>query len=245
MNLCILLPVPTAEDAAYNQRTLPAYCDALASVGLEPVTIPLDASLAERQKLTASCHGLLLPGSRFDVDPARYGEERIPACGPSDPLRTIVDEALLAEAFSRKKPVLTICHGTQSLNAWLGGKLTQDLQTAVNHHPGRTVVEAHSVEVVAETRLSRMLVAGSGQQAQVNSTHHQAIRIPGASLKITAISPVDGVIEAVELPMEDHFVVAVQWHPERTLQVSALSRAIFLAFKAAVEKFAKAAEEGK
>ncbi|WP_420237927.1 gamma-glutamyl-gamma-aminobutyrate hydrolase family protein [Telmatobacter bradus] len=245
MNLRILLPVPTAEDAAYNQRTLPAYCDALSSVGLEPVTIPLDTSPAERQKLTASCHGVLLPGSRFDVDPARYGEARIPACGPSDPVRTLVDEALLTEAFSHKKPVLTICHGTQSLNAWRVGKLTQDLQTAVNHQPGRTVVEAHAVEVAANSRLSGMLEEGIGPLIQVNSTHHQAIRVPGEGLRVAAISPVDGVIEAVELPAEDHFVVAVQWHPERTLQESAFSRAIFLAFKAAAEEFAKAAEESK
>jgi putative glutamine amidotransferase len=38
------------------------------------------------------------------------------------------------------------------------------------------------------------------------------------------------VIEAVELDSPSHFVVAVQWHPERTYTHSAFSRALFAAF---------------
>jgi putative glutamine amidotransferase len=47
---------------------------------------------------------------------------------------------------------------------------------------------------------------------------------------ISAVSPSDGVIEAVELESRSHFVVGIQWHPERTYTHSALSRAIFAAF---------------
>ena len=64
----------------------------------------------------------------------------------------------------------------------------------------------------------------------MNSSHHQAIRVPGDSLRVTAVSPVDGVIEAVELDSSEHFVVAVQWHPERTRAESAVSRSIFKTF---------------
>jgi len=71
----------------------------------------------------------------------------------------------------------------------------------------------------------------------VNSSHHQAIRTPGENLRVSAISPVDGVIEAVELDAPDHFVVAVQWHPERTYVTSALSRALFAAFVRAAESW--------
>jgi putative glutamine amidotransferase len=72
----------------------------------------------------------------------------------------------------------------------------------------------------------------------VNSSHHQAIRIPGDNLIISAISPQDGVIEAIELDSrgpDAHFVLAVQWHPERSYDSSALSRAIFAAFVHAAE----------
>ena len=64
----------------------------------------------------------------------------------------------------------------------------------------------------------------------VNSSHHQAIHIPGDNLIVSAISPEDGLIEAVELVSPSHFVLAVQWHPERTYDVSAFSRNLFHAF---------------
>jgi putative glutamine amidotransferase len=38
------------------------------------------------------------------------------------------------------------------------------------------------------------------------------------------------VVEAVELDSREHFVLGVQWHPERTYNESAFSRAIFAAF---------------
>jgi putative glutamine amidotransferase len=64
----------------------------------------------------------------------------------------------------------------------------------------------------------------------VNSSHHQAIAKIGDNLVVSARSPEDGVVEAVELDSPDHFVLAVQWHPERTYTVSPLSRAIFASF---------------
>ena len=39
---------------------------------------------------------------------------------------------------------------------------------------------------------------GATLETQVNSSHHQAIRVPGRNLRLTAVSPIDGVIEAVE-----------------------------------------------
>ena len=38
------------------------------------------------------------------------------------------------------------------------------------------------------------------------------------------------MIEGVELDSPEHFVVGVQWHPERTYTASPFSRAIFSAF---------------
>jgi putative glutamine amidotransferase len=75
-----------------------------------------------------------------------------------------------------------------------------------------------------------LLPQGERLEAQVNSSHHQAVRLPGDNLLVSAVSPDDGVIEAVELDSRSHFVVAVQWHPERTYTNSAFSRAIFSAF---------------
>ena len=74
-------------------------------------------------------------------------------------------------------------------------------------------------------------------QQYVNSSHHQSIQTPGDNLVISARSPQDNVIEAVELASDAHFVIAVQWHPERTYDSSALSRAIFHAFVQACESW--------
>lgn len=245
MRALIAIPEPTSGDLEYNQRALPMYVQALESAGAEALVIPLDAPQERVAKMLAGVQGILLPGSRYDVDPQRYGEQPIPECGPDDPARTAVDELLLQEGFNLRKPILAICHGTQALNVWRSGSLNQDLRTAVNHQPGRTVVEAHAVEIRAGSRLAGMLaglmaevslastetvVQGKEAVVQVNSSHHQAVRVLGDQLRASAVSPGDGVIEAVELDAPDHFVLGVQWHPERTCAESALSRAIFGAF---------------
>jgi putative glutamine amidotransferase len=195
-----------------------------------PVIVPLHERQDRVARLLASVQGILLPGSGFDVDPQRYGEDRIPECEATDSGRAAVDELLLQDAFNLHKPILAICHGAQTLNVWLNGSLVQDLKTTVNHRPGREVVEAHPVRVAAGSRLAALVPRDYAVEPMVNSSHHQAIRIPGDNLLVSAISPDDEVVEAVELRSEEHFVVGVQWHPERTYTHSAFSRAIFAAF---------------
>lgn len=230
MPVRIAIPEPTSSDPEYNGRALPQYVEALKAAGAEPVVVPLNEPQERVAKLLASVQGVLLPGSRFDVDPQRYGEVRVPECGDDDPVRTAADELMLQDAFNLRKPILAICHGAQTLNVWRGGALIQDLKTAVNHRPGREVVEAHPVRITRGSRLTAIIAGGGEAELHVNSSHHQAIRIPGDNLRVAAISPGDGVIEAVELAAPDHFVVAVQWHPERTYAQSGFSQGIFSAF---------------
>ena len=250
MSVRIAIPEPTSTDTEYNQRALPQYLAALQSADAHAVVVPLHESPERVARLLANTQGILLPGSGFDVDPQRYGEEPIPACGPADAPRTAVDELLLTDAFNLHKPLLAICHGAQTLNVWRNGSLIQDLETVlhtpVNHRPGRDIVEAHPVAVASGSRLAGIVASTAGSQSAqrnsldaqsakpaqsyVNSSHHQAIHQVGDNLRVAAISPGDGVIEAVELDSPDHFVLAVQWHPERTYTVSAVSRALFSAF---------------
>jgi putative glutamine amidotransferase len=230
MSVHIAIPEPTSTDPAYNQRSLPPYLAALHSVGATPILVPLHERQDRIERLLRGVQGILLPGSGYDVDPQRYGEAAIPECGPVDAARTSVDELMLQDAFSLQKPVLAICHGAQTLNVWRGGSLIQDLKTPVNHSPGRSVFDAHPVRISPCSRLAALLAPDETVEAQVNSSHHQAVKTPGESLVISAVSPSDGVIEAVELESRSHFVVGIQWHPERTYTHSALSRAIFAAF---------------
>ena len=230
--MCIHVAIaePTGADSAYNQLSLPPYLAALRSAGATPIIVPLHERPDRVARLLAGVQGVLLPGSKYDVDPQRYGEDPIPECGAPDPARTAVDELLLQDAFNLHKPILAICHGVQTLNVWLNGSLVQDLKTAVNHRPGRDVVAAHPVRIVSESRLACLVPRGFAADPQVNSSHHQAIQVPGDGLLVTAVSPADGVVEAVELDSSEHFVLGVQWHPERTYTESAFSRAIFAAF---------------
>lgn len=237
MPVRIAIPEPTSSDSEYNGRALPQYIEALKAAGAEPVVIPLSEPQAHVAKLLAGVEGVLLPGSKFDVDPERYGETRQPECADDDPARTAADELLLQDAFNLRKPILAICHGVQNLNVWRGGTLIQDLKTAVNHRPGRDVVKAHPVKIEEGSRLNTILPAPEAANIQVNSSHHQAIRRPGDNLRIVATSPSDGVVEAVELDAVDHFVVGVQWHPERSYAQSEFSRAIFSAFVQAAESW--------
>ncbi len=230
MSIHIAIPEPTSSDTAYNQRSLPPYLAALHSSGVTPVIVPLHERPDRVARLLLGVQGIVLPGSGYDVDPQRYGESPIPECGEADPGRTAVDELLLQDAFNLQKPILAICHGAQTLNVWRNGSLIQDLKTAVNHSPGRTVMDAHAVHVTAGTRLASFLSPEEGLTVQVNSSHHQAVRVAGDKLLVAAVSADDGVIEAVELDSTAHFVVGVQWHPERTYTHSAFSRAIFSAF---------------
>ena len=235
MSVHIAIPEPTSTDSAYNQRSLPPYLAALHSAGMTPVLVPLHERQDRVARVLLTVQGILLPGSGYDVDPERYGDTRIPECGPTDPARTAVDELLLQDAFNLHKPILAICAGLQSLNVWRNGTLIQHLTTSVNHNPGREVLDAHSIHITPGSRLAAMLppsllVPGDRLETVVNSSHHQAIRAVGDTLIVSAVSPADNMIEAVELDSPSHFVVAVQWHPERTYTHSAFSRALFSAF---------------
>jgi putative glutamine amidotransferase len=239
MPVHIALPQPTSHDRAYNDRALPQYIAAIQSTGGIATVVPLHERPDRVARLLAGVKGVLLPGSGYDLDPQAYDEARIPECNDPDPDRAAVDELLLQDAFNLRKPILAICYGAQALNVWRNGSLIQDLaaagKTAINHRPGREVVEAHPVRVAPDSRLATLL-SHQGDIA-VNSSHHQALRVPGDNLRVTATCPADGVIEAVELDAPDHFVIGVQWHPERTYTASAFSRAIFGAFIESAEKW--------
>jgi putative glutamine amidotransferase len=225
----ILIPEPTSNDAEYNQRGWPQYAAAVEQAGGIPVRVPLHASQEEQARLIAGAQAVLLPGSHADVNPEKWNEPLDPKSAPADPLREAADELLLQDAFNLRKPIFGICYGMQSMNVWCGGSLIQHLQTPVNHTPGRHIAEAHPVTITPGTRLADLAQSGASP-IMVNSSHHQAISRVGSQLHSVAISPQDGIIEAVEGPETSGFVLGVQWHPERTYDSSSLSRELFHAF---------------
>jgi len=255
----IAIPVPHSGDPEYAERALPQYERAVAMAGGEPVRIPLDQSPAEVMKIIERCDAVLLPGSKADIDPAKFNTERSTHTAAPDPRRDTVDELLLQDAYNMRKPVLGICYGLQSLNVYRTGSLIQhipdflseSLRSAVNHEAGRSVAIAHNVEIEPDSKLAEIVGPAAlgadfsrGLDGEikfaptarknalllgVNSSHHQSAETVGDGLRAVARCPDDGVIEALEGTLPDHFVVAVQWHPERSVEEDEPSRAIFRA----------------
>jgi putative glutamine amidotransferase len=72
-------------------------------------------------------------------------------------------------------------------------------------------------------------LSGDTLTVPVNSSHHQSADIIGDGLRLVARCPDDGIIEALEGTASDHFVLAVQWHPERSVDDDEHSKRIFRA----------------
>lgn len=225
----IAIPEPNLPDQEYSERSWPQYARAVEFAGGEPVKVSLRDSPARVAQLVASCEAVLLPGSPADVNPQKYGEEAVEDCAAADPAREAVDELLLQDASNLYKPLLGICYGFQSLNVWRGGTLLQHLNTSVDHTVGRAVAEAHLIEVDVRSRLRRILGLGTRSTLMVNSSHHQSVGILGEGLVKAAWSPEDGVVEAAE-GHGDHFLMGVQWHPERVLEENKAAQHLFQSF---------------
>ncbi|HWZ84251.1 MAG TPA: gamma-glutamyl-gamma-aminobutyrate hydrolase family protein [Terriglobales bacterium] len=228
----IAIPVPHSGDREYAERALPQYEEAVRQAGGDPVRIELGQTPEQVMKQVGSCEAVLLPGSRADVDPQKYRQDRHEKTADADVLRNRIDELLLQDAYGKRKPILGICYGLQTLNVFRSGSLIQDIESSVKHEAGRAVSSAHTVEVDPDSRLAS--IVGDGNSLAVNSSHHQSAAVAGRDLRVVARSPLDGVIEAVEGTLPGHFVLAVQWHPERLVNdepaVAESARKIFQAF---------------
>jgi putative glutamine amidotransferase len=257
----IAIPMPHSIDREYAERAIPQYERAIEQAGGEPVRIPLDQPQAEVMKLIERCDAVLLPGSNADIDPARFSAPRSPHTAVADPRRDAVDNLLLQDAYTLRKPVLGICYGLQSLNVYRAGSLVQHipdflpegLRARVDHEAGKKVAVAHAVKIEEDSKLAEIVngkareghgfsradedQARNGASAPahsklvvpVNSSHHQSAGAIGNGLRISARCAEDGIIEALEGTAPDHFVIAVQWHPERSVDLDEPSRAIFRA----------------
>jgi putative glutamine amidotransferase len=227
----IAIPEPCSYDPEYSGRALPAYLRAIEAAGGEPVVIPLKTSPEEIARIITSCAAILLPGSKADVDPQKFNAAAHPKTAPADPPRDAADELLLQDAYNLRKPVFGICYGLQSLNVWRTGSLVQHIESGVNHSPGAKVECAHKVTVAQNSVLAKEILNGKDSTlVPVNSSHHQSADVVGDGLRAVAHCAEDGVIEAIEGTVPGHYVVAVQWHPERTFETDHASSNLFRGF---------------
>src|SRR5271163_4034037 len=234
------IPWRTAkEERNAARQKLDYYFASVRQAGAEPVALSLQLSPAQLADEFAGLDGFVLPGSPSDVDPGRYGAPRHAKTTDIDENRDATDAAILAHAFASRKPVFAICYGCQALNVFLGGTLLQDIPTqrpdALTHGKTDLAVSAVKGDLQHEVRLapgSRLARLSGSELATINSSHHQALGLPGTSLMVTAQAP-DGIIEGVEWCGDAQWVVGVQWHPER-MTADPFAARLFQDFVAAV-----------
>ena len=207
------------------------YSEAVEAAGGLPIHISLIPKAEYIDSVVAQLDGILLPGSDSDVDPLRYGQQPHPQLGTVQTIKDETDLLVIAAAERRGIPIFAICFGMQVLNVARGGTLIQDINSqvpdAVKHEQGAPRDRpSHRIKLNENTRLSNI---GGAVDALVNSHHHQAIESVGANLVATAWAT-DGVVEALEDPRPDRFIVGVQWHPEIGWQNDLLSQRLFHAF---------------
>ena len=193
------------------------YRDALESVGADLVV------LHPGDPIPDDIDGLCISGGG-DIESARYGEADV-ACAEVDRDRDALELEIAKAAIERDLPVLGICRGFQILNVVQDGSLLQDVP---GHRPEERegLIEHHDVKVRAGSRLAK---ATGGAALTVNSRHHQAVTNETLGRGLVATAMVGDLIEAFEL-VDRRWVVGVQWHPERTAEVSPEARRIFDAF---------------
>jgi putative glutamine amidotransferase len=206
-------PTPHGEPPRREMALGLTYLRAIEAAGGLPVVLPPlapDAIAPLLQRLA----GLCLSGGP-DIDPDIYGERPHAELGPTEPDLDRFEIALAREADASGLPILAICRGTQALNVARGGTLVQHLpqQTdgSIEHAQTDDGEQAtHTVDVVPGTKLATLT---GGGRLSVNSFHHQAVDRMGDNLIVAARAP-DHVIEAVEDPDREEFLIAVQWHAE-------------------------------
>ena len=215
---------------ALRLRVNSAYTVSIRGAGLLPFVLPvLDA--ADADAALEGMAGLVLTGGE-DVNPARYGAAPHAELDEIHEGRDAFEIALVHAARARALPTLAICRGVQILNVALGGTLVQDIPSewpdAIAHDGdwARTA-RVHQVRVTQGSRLAGAL---GSESPSVNSMHHQAVGDVAPGLVAVAHAP-DGVIEGVEWPGDDWWMLGVQWHPEElTATPEAWDRALFAAF---------------
>jgi len=147
---------------------------------------------------------------------------------------------VLEEIEERRIPLFAICFGVQVLNVARGGTLVQDIRSqvpnALKHDQGiPRDRHSHRVKLLEGSLVAEL--AGV-KETPVNSHHHQAIETLGRDLVATAWAT-DGLVEAVEDPRGDRFVLGVQWHPELGWQRDEFSRAMFSRFVTEARRFSQ------
>jgi len=232
----ILLDVTYDPEKKFRPYLPAAYMDAVKRAGGIPIMVPYQAE-DDIDRVLDLGDGLIMTGGP-DVDPAYYDEAKHEKTKLKYEVAQPFDLELARRAHKRDMPVLGVCLGIQQLNVACGGSLYQDIEeqlgTHVIHwHADRTQPRPrHPVRIEPGTRLADVL----GQlDIEANSSHHQAVKRVGESLRTVARCPEDNIIEAIE-DSNARFFIGVQWHPETLAEPGTVHLRLFEALVSAAKE---------
>jgi len=195
-------------DATLRDR----YYKMVVKAGGTPVIIPPVSDPAAIVNTLNRIDALLLTGGA-DHNPLWSGEQPTPLLGHINRERDLPELLITRLAYNRQIPMLGICRGIQTLAIALGGKVEQNIKSAIKHSQDADREEpTHTVGYEPESILAGIYGNANNNTLYVNSFHHQAVKDAGAHLMVIAKST-DGVIEAVQ-SNEFKQILGVQWHPE-------------------------------
>ena len=181
------------------------FVEGVKDAGGIPIILPIgDQEMASHY--ISMIDKLILTGGQ-NVDPKFYDEPKTIDSDDYHLQRDIFELALIKEAIKQKKPIFSVCRGTQLFNVAMGGTLYQDIED----HWQDCSVEYTTQRLVTEP--DTVLREIYGEISHINSFHHQSIKDLAPNLKIAAYDPKDGIIEAV-MSTDDLAFLGVQWHPE-------------------------------
>ncbi len=188
------------------------YVESLEKAGCIPVMLPVLSDLEDVKAQVEGLDGIVLSGG-WDIDPLLYGEQPLLQQGFT---MSEVDRFYLSVIQAGDElsiPIFGICKGMQAINIAFGGTLCQDIGSQMKpcfqHMQQAPRYDAtHKIGVEGGSFLESAL----GEEAMVNSFHHQSIKAVASGFRVTA-SADDGVIEGIER-INGSFICGVQWHPE-------------------------------
>jgi putative glutamine amidotransferase len=181
------------------------YVKAVHKAGGTPVLLPV-VDPDDVDALLDAVDAVVITGGR-DLDPASYGHDVHPQCGPVDPRRDAADLAVARAVVARNQPTLAVCRGIQVMNVALGGTLVQHVDDHMRLEQYN--LDAHTVTIDADSRLAGIVGTTT---LGVNTLHHQVLDALAPGVRPVGRNE-EGQVEAIEFDAAPA-VLAVQWHPE-------------------------------
>ena len=217
-------------------------------VGALPLMFAGAPDITDVGALLDAVDGLLLTGARANVHPTRFGAEPHVSYEPYDLRRDELALELVQACVERGVPLLGLCRGFQEMSVAYGCTLhpeIRELPGRMNHrmprldngeiHPDQDVVygDRHDVHLVAGGTFAKIF---GKETIRVNSLHGQGILEPGKRVVVEGVAD-DSTVEAIRIDGAPGFALGVQWHAEYNPQTNPVNRALFEAFRDAINVY--------